>query len=136
MNIFYFSKYFNKLLISFCLFGFLLPIEASTFKLKCIEKRSFTFSYGYFTDNETTYKDPIRFKENKNKMLGEFLVTFDLKNNSGSIDESPARAIRILKRSAKNNYDQIFATDYEYSPLFLYSKIGGSDLITLPEKNE
>ena len=135
MNIFYCSKYFNKVLISFFLFGFLLPIEASTYKLKCIEKRSFTFRYGYLTNNETTYKDPIRFKENKNKKLGEFLVTFDLKNNSGSIDESPARAIRILKPSANNNYGQIIASDYKYSPLFLYSKKGFSDLSTNSEKN-
>ena len=103
--------YFKKVLISFGLFGFLSPLEASTFDLICSPARSFLITYedkvssdkGVLTKNRSKYKDNTKSAE-------KFKVSYDLKNNNAFIEGKPAKAIRISDPKP-----------FEYAPLFLYS---------------
>ena len=102
--------YFKKVFISFSLFGCLLPVKASTYNLLCTPYDSHQISY---TDKEDLIKSKItegrkKYKEIKTKK--KFKVSFNLKNNSGFIENNPAKAIRIFSPGPN-----------EYAPVFLYS---------------
>ena len=101
--------YFKKVLISFCLFGFLSPLEASTYDLVCSPERSFQITYedkvsseGFINKNRSKYKD-------NTKSAKKFKVSYDLKNNNAFIEGKLAKAIRISDPKP-----------FEYAPLFLY----------------
>ena len=102
--------YFKKVLISFGLFCFLSPLEASTYDLICSPARSFLITYedkvssdeGFLTKNRSKYKD-------NTKSAKKFKVSYDLKNNNAFIEGKPAKAIRISDPKP-----------FEYAPLFLY----------------
>ena len=104
--------YFKKVFISFSLFACLTPLEASTYNLICTPKRSHLISYKdkinkkyELTQTRSKYKEDI----NKDyiKSSEKFKVSYNLKNNSGFIENNPAKAIRI------------FAPEpFEYAPLF------------------
>ena len=107
--------YFKKVLISFGLFGFLFPLEASTYDFICSPERSYLIKYEDKVSSEgLTTKNRSKYKENT-KSAKKFKVSFDFKNNSFFIEGKPAKAIRISDPKP-----------YEYAPLFLYSS--GSDL--------
>ena len=105
--------YFKKVFISFSLFGCLAPLEASTYNLICTAKRSHLISYKdkinkkyELTQTRSKYKEDI-------KSSKKFKVSYNLKNNSGFIENNPAKAIRI------------FAPEpFEYAPIFLYYEVG------------
>ena len=107
--------YFKKVLISFGLFGFLSPLEASNYDLICSPERSFLITYqdkisseAFLTKNRSKYKD-------NTKSAKKFKVSYDLKNNNAFIEGKQAKAIRISDPKP-----------FEYAPLFLYST--GNDL--------
>ena len=118
MNIFHCSKYFNKLFISFGLFYFSLPIEASTEKLICTYERSYLIKYRDEISNEDKLtRGKSKLMEDKNSKK-KFTVSYDLKNSNGFIEKYPAIAFRVLDPQY-------------YSPLFLYSfqeDFSGDDL--------
>ena len=104
---------FKKVFISFSLFGCLAPLEASTsYNLICTTERSHKISYidkvnekDELTQTRSKYKEDI-------KSSKKFKVSYNLKNNSGFIENNPAKAIKI------------FSPDpYEYTPLFLYYEV-------------
>jgi len=110
--------YFKKIYI-LCLFGCLAPLEASTsYNLICTTERSHKISYidkvnekNELTQTRSKYKEDI----NKDyiKSSEKFKVSYNLKNNSGFIENNPAKAIRI------------FAPEpFEYAPIFLYYEVG------------
>ncbi len=101
--------YFKKVFISFSLFGCLLPVEASTYNLLCTPYDSHQISY---IDKEDLIKSKVtegrkKYKEIKTKK--KFKVSFNLKDNSGFIENNPAKAIRIFSPGP-----------YEKAPVFLY----------------
>ena len=103
---------FKKVFISFSLFGCLAPLEASTYNLICTTERSHKISYidkvnekDELTQTRSKYKEDI-------KSSKKFKVSYNLKNNSGFIENNPAKAIKI------------FSPDpFEYTPLFLYYEV-------------
>ena len=115
--------YFKKVFISFSLFACLTPLEASTYNLICTPKRSHLISYKdkinkkyELTQTRSKYKEDI-------KSSKKFKVSYNLKNNSGFIENNPAKAIKI------------FSPDpYEYTPLFLYYR--GSEVGETLDENE
>ena len=107
--------YFKKVLISFGLFGFLSPAEASIYHLICFPERSYLIRYEDKVSSEgLTTKNRSKYKENT-KLAKKFKVSYDLKNNNAFIEGKLSKAIRISDPKP-----------YEYAPLFLYST--GSDL--------
>lgn len=118
MNIFNCSKYFNKLLISFGLFSFLLPIEASTYNLSCNEERSFVLSYDdYISEDDNLISGRTKFKENKKRSLKKFNISYDLKKGTASIENVNVLLIRELPVITKNIQEKI---PYYRSPIYLY----------------
>lgn len=111
MNMFYCSKYFNKLFIFFGLFCFLLPIEASTYNLSCNEERSFVLSYDdYVSEDDNLISGRTKFKENKKRSLKKFNISYDLKKGTASIENVNVLLIRELPEKI---------SDYS-SPIYLY----------------
>ena len=107
--------YFKKVLISFGLFGFLSPVEASTYDLICSPERSYLIRYEDKVSSEgLTTKNRPKYKEST-KSAKKFKVSYDLKNNNAFVEDKLAKTIRISDPKP-----------YEYAPLFLYST--GSDL--------
>ena len=109
MKRFNYFLYFNKVLISFGLFGFISPVAASTNNFICSPERSYLIRYkdrvsfeGLSTKNRSKY-------EENTKSAKKFKVSFDLKTNNSLIEGKPAKAIRIPDPKP-----------YEYAPLFLY----------------
>ena len=112
---------FKKVFISFSLFGCLAPLEASTYNLICTTERSHKISYidkvnekDELTQIRSKYKEDLKTKK-------KFKVSYNLKNNSGFIENNPAKAIKIFSPDPR-----------EYTPLFLYYR-GGEVGETLDE---
>ena len=91
-------------------------VEASTYNLICTPERSYQISHidrvnekGELTQNRSKYKEDIKLRK-------KFKVFYNLKNNNGFLENSSAKAVRILDPGP-----------YEYAPLFLYSQVGALD---------
>ena len=111
MHMYHYFNYFKKVFIPFSLFGCLIPVEASTYNLICTKDRSNLMRYKdkVSQDNSLT-QSPSEYTEITNS--GEkFEVYYDLKENSGFIENNAAKAIRVT-----------YPKPYEYAPLFLYSR--------------
>ena len=114
-------KYFSslkKFLIPFCLFGCVLNVEASTYNLSCNEERSFVLSYeDIVSSDDDLISGQTKFKENKNKSLKKFNVSYDLNKGTGSIENVNLILIRELPVNTKNVQEKVF---HYRSPLYLY----------------
>ena len=107
-----------RILFTTLLAAFALPsaVEASTYNLICTPERSYQISYidkinekDELTQNRSKYKEDIKLRK-------KFKVFYNLKNNNGYLENSSAKAVRILDPGP-----------YEYAPLFLYSQVGAVD---------